>query len=300
MTSAFCRAICCTMPRLTVCMFLRVFYLVIAGSFMLPVTAFSQQQGNYEDLPPSNLAITGHSSGNMSYGNEPATGMDSDMTSARALVATRNRAVLSAEISARIADMPKRPGDRFAKGDVLVVFDCSAYRAQRAAVAADLRQADAQYKAQKRLAELRTVGALDVVMAQAAMESAKAQLKLQDVYLSRCKITAPYEGAVVDWQSQPYQTATPGDQLIDIVGSGDLELELIVPSHWLAWLKVGQGVSAHIDETDRDVRAKVTRIGARIDPVSQTVKIYAALDDVTKGLLPGMSGRAQMDDRPDH
>ncbi|WP_168184987.1 efflux RND transporter periplasmic adaptor subunit [Thalassospira sp. MCCC 1A01428] len=277
---------------------------------MLPITAFAQSArdttatGTERPVDPyltpdinmsgSDAEISGNDAGfyNRANGNN---GTDATVTEARALVATRSRALLSAEIAARIADMPKRPGTRFAKGDVLVVFDCSAYRAQRAAVAADLRQANAQYKAQQRLAELRTVGELDVVMAQAAVERAKAQLQLQDVYLNRCKITAPYAGAVVDWHSQPYQTANPGDQLIEIVGSGDLELELIVPSQWLGWLKVGQGISAHIEETDSDIRARVARIGARIDPVSQTVKIYASLGDDAKTLLPGMSGRAVVD-----
>ncbi|MEQ5776594.1 efflux RND transporter periplasmic adaptor subunit [Thalassospira sp. NFXS8] len=277
---------------------------------MLPITAFAQSArdatatGTDRPVDPyltpdinmsgSDAEISGNDAGfyNRANGNN---GTDATVTEARALVATRSRALLSAEIAARIADMPKRPGTRFAKGDVLVVFDCSAYRAQRAAVAADLRQANAQYKAQQRLAELRTVGELDVVMAQAAVERAKAQLQLQDVYLNRCKITAPYAGAVVDWHSQPYQTANPGDQLIEIVGSGDLELELIVPSQWLGWLKVGQGISAHIEETDSDIRAKVARIGARIDPVSQTVKIYASLGDDAKTLSPGMSGRAVVD-----
>lgn len=284
--------------------------LIMMGGFMLPITAFAQSArdttatGTDRPVDPyltpdinmsgSDAEISGNDAGfyNRANGNN---GTDATVTEARALVATRSRALLSAEIAARIADMPKRPGTRFAKGDVLVVFDCSAYRAQRAAVAADLRQANAQYKAQQRLAELRTVGELDVVMAQAAVERAKAQLQLQDVYLNRCKITAPYAGAVVDWHSQPYQTANPGDQLIEIVGSGDLELELIVPSQWLGWLKVGQGISAHIEETDSDIRARVARIGARIDPVSQTVKIYASLGDDAKTLLPGMSGRAVVD-----
>lgn len=284
--------------------------LILVGGFMLPITVFAQSvapatgpvatrpSGAYNNAPgmttpmPDDRADIGR---RPVYGNVDLTPAAETMSEARALVTTRSRALLSAEIPARIADMPKRPGTRFAKGDVLVVFDCAAYRAQRAAVAADLRQADAQYKAQQRLAELRTVGELDVVMAQAAVERAKAQLQLQDVYLSRCKITAPYAGAVVEWHSQPYQTANPGDQLIEIVGSGDLELELIVPSQWLVWLKVGQAITVHIDETDGDVRAKVARIGARIDPVSQTVKIYAALGNDTKTLLPGMSGRAVVD-----
>ncbi|PKR55154.1 hypothetical protein COO20_07195 [Thalassospira marina] len=294
--------------------FLQGIQIAMVGGVMLPTIAFAQQgpavpngtavlvnpyRGGGEGQTGFEGQVVEGARDSYGTGQSSPDGAD-NWTAARVLVATRSRAVLSAEISARIAEMPKRPGTRFAKGDVLVVFDCAAYRAQRAAVAADLRQAEAHYKAQKRLAELRTIGELDVVMAQAAMESAKAQLQLQDVYLNRCKIVAPYAGAVVDWQSQPFQTATPGDQLIDIVGSGDLELELIVPSQWLGWLKVGQGVSAHIEENDADIRAKVARIGARIDPVSQTVKIYATLNEDGKGLLPGMSGRAVMDDAPAH
>lgn len=211
---------------------------------------------------------------------------------ARALVTTRDRAVLSSELTARISQMPKRPGASFSKGEVLVVFDCAAYRAQRAAVAEEVRQAEAQYKAQQRLAELKSVGKLDVTMAKAAFDRASAQLDLQEVYLSRCKIKAPYDGAVVDWKSQPYQTANSGDELIEIVGSGNLELELIVPSQWLTWLKIGQVLKARIDETDSGVTAKIARLGAQIDAVSQTVKIYASITKGASALLPGMSGRA--------
>ncbi|MFX4229848.1 MAG: hypothetical protein ACFHHU_18800 [Porticoccaceae bacterium] len=35
--------------------------------------------------------------------------------------------------------------------------------------------------------------------------------QLQDVYLDRCKINAPYDGVMVEWRSQPYQIANPGD-----------------------------------------------------------------------------------------
>ncbi|MDP2699738.1 efflux RND transporter periplasmic adaptor subunit [Thalassospira sp.] len=218
--------------------------------------------------------------------------MDGGNLEARVLVTTRDHAILSSEVSARIAEMPKRPGQKFAKGDILAVFDCGAYRAQRASVAADVRQAEAQYEAQKRLAELRTVGELDVTIAHAVFEKTRAELQLQDFHLSRCKIAAPYDGAVVEWVGQPHQTANPGDQLIEIVGFGGLELELIVPSPSLAWLAPGHAVQARIDETGSEIAARIDRIGARIDPVSQSVRVYAVILDGQEKLLPGMSGTA--------
>lgn len=210
----------------------------------------------------------------------------------RVLVTTQDRAVLAGELAARIDKMAVRPGQAFRKGDLLISFDCAAYKAQRATAAADYRQADAQLKSQKRLFELRSVGELDVVMAEAARDRTLAQLQLQDVYLDRCKITAPYDGAVVQWLSQPYQIANPGDELMEIIGSGNLELELIVPSSWLSWLSTGQSFQARIEETGSVIAATTERIGADIDPVSQTVKVFAAINGDAGTLLPGMSGVA--------
>lgn len=230
------------------------------------------------------------------FGTNPVSAQDG--AEARVLVTTRERAVLSGELAARINRIAVRPGEHFKKGDLLIAFDCAAYKAQRATVAADFRQADAQFKSQQRLFELRSVGELDVIMAEAARDSTRAQLQLQDVYLERCQINAPYDGTVVEWRSQPYQIANPGDELLAIIGSGSLELELIVPSHWLAWLSIGKTFQARIDETGSVITAKTERIGADIDPVSQTVKIFATLDGQEGKLLPGMSGVAVFDPNP--
>ncbi len=229
---------------------------------------------------------------------EPVPALAQETLETRVLVTTRERAVLSGELAARIEQIAVRPGAAFKKGDLLIAFDCVAYKAQRATVAADLRRTDAQLKSQQRLFELRSVGELDVIMAEAARDSARAQLQLQDVYLDRCKINAPYDGVVVEWRSQPYQIANPGDELVEIIGSGNLELELIVPSQWLSWLTIGEPFQARIDETGSIITAKTERIGADIDPVSQTVKVFATIDKKEGKLLSGMSGVAVFDPKP--
>jgi hypothetical protein len=73
-----------------------------------------------------------------------------------------------------------------------------------------------------------------------------------------------------------------------------LELEFIVPSRWLAWLTPGTGFQVAIDETGKTYPAKVMRTGARVDPVSQSVKIAAAIDGKFNELIAGMSGRVLM------
>ena len=218
-----------------------------------------------------------------------------DFRQVRVLVSTQDRAVLSSELSARIERIAAMPGEMFSKGDLLVSFDCAAYKAQRATVAADYRQAAAQLKSQQRLFELRSVGELDVTMAEAAGDRAKAQLQLQDVYLERCAIKAPYDGTVVSWFSQPYETANAGDDLIEVIGTGNLQLELVVSSGWLTWLSVGNAFHARVEETGQELIAEIDRITTDIDPVSQTVKVFAVIKDGGDQLVPGMSGVAFLD-----
>jgi len=73
-----------------------------------------------------------------------------------------------------------------------------------------------------------------------------------------------------------------------------LELEFLVPSRWLAWVKPGYAFQVRIDETGKTYPAKVQRIGARIDPVSQSIKLSAAIDGRFPELIAGMSGRVAL------
>jgi len=73
-----------------------------------------------------------------------------------------------------------------------------------------------------------------------------------------------------------------------------LELEFLVPSAWLVWLRNGQTFEVEIDETGKRYPARFERIGARIDPVSQSVKVAAAIDGRFPELIAGMSGRVMV------
>jgi hypothetical protein len=89
-----------------------------------------------------------------------------------------------------------------------------------------------------------------------------------------------------------YQFVQAGSPLLDIVDDRDLELEFVVPSIWLAWLKIGAVETVQITETQKTYDSKITRISGKVDAASQTIKIYGRIDGDTSDLLPGMSGGA--------
>ena len=71
-----------------------------------------------------------------------------------------------------------------------------------------------------------------------------------------------------------------------------LELQMLVPSKWLGWLKPGTKLTVDVEELGKSYPAQVQRIGAQIDAVSQSIAVYAAVEGNPPGLLPGMSGWA--------
>jgi RND family efflux transporter MFP subunit len=212
----------------------------------------------------------------------------------RAQLTPRNFTTLSSETSARIDKIATRVGQHFKKGDLLIAFDCVTQRAQVARAKAVATQAEKTEAINQRLANLKSISQLELDVSRAEVEKSKAELAIADAAASKCEIAAPFGGITVDQKVQEFQYATPSQPLLEILDDRSLEVELIAPSRWLAWLKPGYGFQVHIDETDKTYPAKITRIGGRVDPVSQTIKVFGEISADTSELMAGMSGRANI------
>lgn len=212
----------------------------------------------------------------------------------RAQLAPRQFTELSSELAARIDRINTKIGDHFKKGDVLVVFECSIENAEVAKARAAAEQADRTYAINQRLLALKSIGDLELAVSQAEVGKAKADLAAALATQSKCTITAPFSGVTVEQKAREFQYATPGQALLDIIDDRDLDLELIVPSRWLAWLKPGYPFRVQIDETGKSYPARVTRLGGRVDAVSQSIRVFGEITTDAPELMAGMSGKADI------
>lgn len=229
-----------------------------------------------------------------------AIGADSGeaLATVRLLVVADQETTLSSGMAGRVVELPKRPGDTVKAGEALVRFDCSEGKARVDMGKAELQGARLQHEAKLRLQGLQSASELDVALAAAAVEKAKAQLALVQAEAAHCTVAAPFAGRVAKWQVRPFQTVSAGQPLIDLVGDGTLRARLNVPSGWLAWLRVGQPFEAAVEETGKAYPLKLDRVSPRVDAVSQTVEVEAVFDADATGLLPGMSGSARFKRTP--
>ena len=212
----------------------------------------------------------------------------------RAQLMPRRYTTIAAEIGAKISRMPIPEGGAFRAGQTLVSFDCSLQQAQLQKAQAEQESAEQTYQANKRLAELNSVGQLDLDLSRSGLNKARAEVSANQAVLAKCHVPAPFGGRVAEQKAREQQFVQPGQPMLDILDDSVLELEFLVPSSWLSWLRVGGGFQVQIDETRKSYPAKFIRIGARVDPVSQSVKVAAAIDGRYAELIAGMSGRVQI------
>lgn len=217
----------------------------------------------------------------------------------RVLLKASREARITSQINGRITSLPLRMGQSFRKGELLVGFDCSHQEADKAAADAQLNKMNKTWETKKGLAAMSAIPQVEADLAATDVAQAKAQLDRAKASVADCRITAPYNGSVVRVVANHAESVAPGSPLIEIVESGNLHLEALIASSWLTWLKTGQKFSIKVDELGgKEVEAVVSAIGARVDPVSQSIPISARITHMVPGLRAGMSGNAYFQRQP--
>ncbi|MBF0098897.1 MAG: efflux RND transporter periplasmic adaptor subunit [Magnetococcales bacterium] len=209
----------------------------------------------------------------------------------------KRRSQLSSEMAARITRLTVREGRRFDKGALLVAFDCALEQAQLQRARAVLEAAEAKAQVHDRLSRLQATSKLEEKVAQAEVAQARAEMAIIQVKIDHCQIHAPFAGRVVNVTAQEHQYVKAGDPLLEILDETNLEVVFLLPSRQLPQLAMGDRFDIAIDETHRTYPAQVLAFGAMIDSVSQSIKVFGAIDGHFAELLPGMSGTARLPTR---
>jgi membrane fusion protein (multidrug efflux system) len=198
---------------------------------------------------------------------------------------------IAAEIAGKVSEISSPEGSTFKAGQVLVSFDCAMQQAQLEKARAELEGAEQTLRANLRLQELNSVGQLELDLSQSATRKAKAEVGASQVVLAKCQVLAPFSGRVAEQKVREQQFVQAGQPMLDILDDSVLELEFLVPSVWLRWLKPGRAFNVQIDETRKTYPVRLSRIGARVDPVSQSVRVAASVNGKFSELMAGMSGK---------
>lgn len=267
----------------------------------LPLTLFSALStvGN-EALPPSaeekpasnNLhrTVPAPSAQNTKTPAAPSPRPENTMTIFRVVLEPYYRTMLSPVILRPIRQLNYRMGDRFKKDEELVILEDTILLANVEKAKAALEKASAEYESKKKLYDRNISSMFEYKEAEAALNVAKADLVIAQDNLAKAKLIAPYDGRVVELFAEENEYPKENSPIMEIVDDHIIRAKFLLPSRYLRYVTPGEIIDIDIVELGKKVKAKVTRVGAIIDPSSSTIKIEAEIDNTNGELLPGMTG----------
>jgi RND family efflux transporter MFP subunit len=222
----------------------------------------------------------------------PAAPAKSNGLEVAALIVAGEETTLSSQMAGKIRQVRVGLGDKVKKGARLIDFDCSEQKAQLDSADAEYRAARETHLSRLRLQALGAAGELEVTVAAASADKMRSQVDLRRSQLAYCGINAPFAGAVARLRIKSAESVNLGQPLIDVVNTASLKAQMFVPASWVAWLRTGTPLTINIAETGQSFKAKVSKLNARVDGVSQQLELEARIEKGATRLLPGMVGSA--------
>ena len=213
----------------------------------------------------------------------------------RGVIQSQSEATIASRMTAGIVSMPYKVGQKFGRGALLATFDCSTLRAQYAAANAATAAYRKTYDTNVELDAYQAVGKNEVGVSKANLGKASAEAAAVSSQLTECAVYAPFSGVVVEQIAHANEVAATGQPLMKIQDASNLEVQIIVPSKWLVWMKPGAKFNFKVDETGQTVSGAIARLGASVDPVSKTIRVVGHLAGAGSTVLPGMSGSADFE-----
>lgn len=210
----------------------------------------------------------------------------------RGVVRAVAQASIGIDLPLRVTKLNFREADSFRKGDVLVAFDCKRMQAEFTAAEAASREMKLGLESQKYLDARGAVGKLDVQISKARADKAEAEAQAIAARLDQCSIVAPFDGRITELKINEHEVPPAGQAFISLVDETRFEIDVILPSHAVRNLDPGAPFQFRIDETGVVHEAKLLRIGAIIDPVSQSIRAIGAFTSPGGRIVAGMSGSA--------
>lgn len=206
----------------------------------------------------------------------------------------KQRTHIYPEIQTKILKVNKKLGERFEKGEVLILLDDRVIKENYEKAIAKLDRAKTNLSAKRELFNEKIASLLDLKDAEATQAEAESDLALAKKALRASVIRSPYSGKVVDLFIEEHEIPQANKELLEIVDDSTLIAKLLVPSWLIKKIHIGMPLQVKISETGEVVPAKVVRIGSVIDAASSTLKIEAEIDNSEDKLKAGMSGTTEL------
>lgn len=218
--------------------------------------------------------------------------------SATGTISAVNSVIISSRVTGLITEVRVKENDIVKAGQVLLVLDDTAVRAQVAQYRATLENYSAVYERSKKLADIGAESRQQLDTDKTNYLTAKATYDNNVSQLGYYVITAPVDGMVIGTPTPAGETIVQGisaaQSLLTIADMSKMQIKTLVDETDIGKVKVGQQVSFTVDaQVDKTFTGKVTSISRNATTSSNVVyyPVYVEVDSPEDLLFPTMTAR---------
>ena len=231
-------------------------------------------------------------------------------------VVPRRKAVVSAKIQGRLAELRVEEGSRVAEGETLARLESANYEAQiqvaranRQRAEADLAEARRKLKLAEELASAGVVSQDDleasrsqVRISEATLAQARAEVRLSEALFNDTVIRAPFAGVVLKKMAEVGESVAPippgvnistsSGAIVALADLDTLEVEVDISESNVAKLSDGQAAVVTVEAfPGRRYRAVLRQIIPTADRTRATVQVKVTILDSDDALRPEMTAK---------
>jgi len=195
------------------------------------------------------------------------------------MVETQNDIMISAEVSGRIIEHVVSEGDKVQAGQAILRIDDSKLKQEQSRLEAITAQARENYERLKRVYEEDGIGSeMEFLNAKYNFEQNQSALASINVDVENTEITAPFDGRVEDFLLEEGEMASPGMQLVRLIGSDTYVVSAGVPARYANVVDNGDKVDIWFDTQTADtLKGIITYVGNTINTQNRTFRVEVLL-----------------------
>jgi membrane fusion protein, multidrug efflux system len=135
---------------------------------------------------------------------------------------------------------------------------------------------------------------LEALMARVAHDTAQANVQIVEHAVRKCSVKSSFEGRVLNVAVREQQCIRVGQPLFEVMDDSRLEVVFQLPVSQLKHARLDSVASVRIKHTGQTYPVRIIRHGARVDPLTQSLRVIAAIDGSFPALMVGMDGSLQL------
>jgi multidrug efflux system membrane fusion protein len=195
---------------------------------------------------------------------------------------------VKAEIAGKVVRRPVERGARVVKGDLLCEIAVDDRAAAVAEARAALEDAKIEYEGSLKLKEQGLQSETAIARAATRLETARAQLRRQDLNLERTKVVAPFGGVVEELHMNTGDYAVAGAACATLIDLNPMLVRADVTEAEVESLHIGDRVFGRTS-VGRDIEGVVTFAGKQSDPVTRTYPVEITVENADYSIRSGLT-----------